>query len=326
MKLTTTQYNQIMQIYQEDRQERDAEVKSRRAELRRKIPEFSALEDAFRSAGRRRGMRVNYGGLTAKFIEQEKRLLRENGYAEDYLEPPYHCPDCKDTGYVGADHDIPCHCFKKYAIELVYRDEPVMNRLMTDRFEDFDLANYTSEKDQSGSTSRECAEKALTQSRRFVETFDSDFRNMFIYGASGSGKTFLTSCIAAELIKTDHPVVYISAVRLFNEMADYTFGDKKNSDNYAYDSLFSADLLIIDDLGTEVSNTFTLSAFFSLINERLLNEKSTIISTNLTLDEVADIYSQRVYSRLVEKYNFYHLFGFDGRIENKLKDMKPATV
>lgn len=325
MKLTTTQYNQIMQIYREYRQDRDAEIRSRRSELRRKIPEFSALEEAFRSAGRRRGSHINYRGLTAKFIEQERRLLHESGYPEDYLDPPYHCPDCKDTGYTGADHDIPCHCFKKYATDLIYEDEPVMKRILTDRFENFDLSNYTSEKDNSGSTSHDCAETAFTQSRRFVETFDNDFRNLFFYGTSGSGKTFLTSCIAASLITTDHPVIYISAVRLFNVMADYTFGDKKNTDDYAYSSLFSADLLIIDDLGTEVTNTFTLSAFFSLINERLQNEKSTIISTNLTLDEVADIYSQRVYSRLVEKYNFYHLFGFDGRIENKLKDMKPAT-
>lgn len=201
-----------------------------------------------------------------------------------------------------------------------------MSRLLTDRFENFDLSHYPSVKDrQTGESSYEAAKKAYEQSRRFVETFDDSFQNMFIYGSSGSGKTFLTSCIASELMRSDHSVVYISAVRLFNEMADYTFRNNKNSSDIAYDSLFTADLLIIDDLGTEVPNTFTVSAFFDLINTRLLNEKSTIISTNLTLSEISDIYSERVYSRLVEKYNFYHLFAFDGRIENKLKDMKPAT-
>lgn len=325
MKLTNTQYNYIMQIYREARQDRDDEIRSRRLKLRESIPAFSELEDAFRSAGRRRGVHVNYKGLTARFIEQEKKLLRENGYPEDYLDPPYHCPDCKDTGYVGENHDTPCHCFKKYATDLIYRDEPVMKRLLTDHFEDFDLSGYSLEKDSTGMSSRECAVKALEQSKRFVETFDSSFKNLFFYGTSGSGKTFLSSCIAGSLINTNHTVIYISAVRLFNVCADYTFGDKRNTDDYAYTSLFSADLLIIDDLGTEVANTFTLSTFFSLINERLLTSKSTIISTNLTLNEVSDIYSQRVYSRLVEKYNFYHLFGFDGRIENKLKDMKPVT-
>ena len=174
-------------------------------------------------------------------------------------------------------------------------------------------------------SSRENAQQALEQSKRFVETFDNSFHNLFFYGTSGSGKTFLSSCIAGSLINTDHTVIYISAVRLFNVCSDYTFGEKKNTDDYAYKSLFTADLLIIDDLGTEVSNTFTTSSFFYLINDRLLNSKSTIISTNLTLNEVSEIYSQRVYSRLVEKYNFFHLFGFDGRIENKLKDMKPAN-
>ncbi|MQN01935.1 MAG: DNA replication protein DnaC [Lachnospiraceae bacterium] len=324
MRLTDTQYNYIMQIYREARQDRDELIRSRRTELRKNIPELSQLEDSFRSAGRKRGLHMNYKGLTAKFIDQEKHLLLEHGYPEDYLDPPYHCPDCHDTGYVGENHDEPCHCFKKYALDLIYKDEPVMRRILTDSFEDFDLSGYTSKKDSSGISSYECASKAFSQSRRFVETFDSDFKNLFFYGTPGSGKTFLSSCIASRLIKTDHTVIYLSAVRLFDVMADYSFNPRKNRDDYAYSSLFSADLLIIDDLGTEVTNTFTASALFSLLNERLLTEKSTIISTNLTLNEVSDRYSQRVFSRLAEKYNFYHLFGFDGRIENKLKDMKPA--
>ncbi|MGN0240336.1 MAG: ATP-binding protein [Candidatus Weimeria sp.] len=325
MKLTNTQYNQIMQIYREARQNRDDEIRSRRDELREKIPEFSKLEDSFIDESRRHDAHVNYKELTARFIEKEKRLLRENGYPEDYLNPPYQCPDCKDTGYVGEFLDTPCHCFKRHAIDLIYRDEPVMKRLLTDHFDDFDLSGYSSEKDSTGITSRESAATALEQSRRFVETFDNSFHNLFFYGPSGSGKTFLSSCIAGELINSGHSVVYLSAVRLFNVCADYTFGEKKNTDDYAYKSLFTADLLIIDDLGTEVSNTFTTSSFFNLINDRLLNSKSTIISTNLTFNEISDTYSQRVASRLVEKYNFFHLFGFDGRIENKLKDMKPVN-
>ncbi|MGN0270639.1 MAG: ATP-binding protein [Candidatus Weimeria sp.] len=325
MKLTNTQYNQIMQIYREAQQERDELIRSRRDEIRERIPEFSKLEDAFINDARRRDVHVDYKELTARFIEEEKKILRNNGYPEDYLEPPYQCPDCKDTGYVGEYNDIPCHCLKKHATDLIYRDEPIMKRLLTDHFEDFDLSGYSSERDSSGMSSRENAQQALEQSKRFVETFDNSFHNLFFYGTSGSGKTFLSSCIAGSLINTDHTVIYISAVRLFNVCSDYTFGEKKDTDDYAYKSLFTADLLIIDDLGTEVSNTFTTSSFFYLINDRLLNSKSTIISTNLTLNEVSEIYSQRVYSRLVEKYNFFHLFGFDGRIENKLKDMKPAN-
>ena len=325
MKLTNTQYNQIMQIYREAQQERDELIRSRRDEIRERIPEFSKLEDAFINDARRRDVHVDYKELTARFIEEEKKILRNNGYPEDYLEPPYQCPDCKDTGYVGEYNDIPCHCLKKHATDLIYRDEPIMKRLLTDHFEDFDLSGYSSKRDSSGMSSRENAQQALEQSKRFVETFDNSFHNLFFYGTSGSGKTFLSSCIAGSLINTDHTVIYISAVRLFNVCSDYTFGEKKDTDDYAYKSLFTADLLIIDDLGTEVSNTFTTSSFFYLINDRLLNSKSTIISTNLTLNEVSEIYSQRVYSRLVEKYNFFHLFGFDGRIENKLKDMKPAN-
>ena len=330
MKLTNTQYNSIMQESRELQQDRDELIRQRKKELRAKVPGFARLDDDFVDRGRQSlisalsdgGKKPDFRALTEDVLRQEKELLRQYGYPEDYLEPPYSCPDCRDTGYVDGE---PCHCFRKRAIDIVFRDEPVMKRMMTDSFDDFDVTNYPDDRvDRTGVTARQWAARALTASHGFVDTFGSSVRNIVFYGSAGSGKTFLSSCIAGSLLRTGKTVLYLSASRLFDVMADHSFRRGEASDDVGYSSIFSSDLLIIDDLGTEIPNAFTSLSLFNVISSRGTDEKPVIISTNLDLKEIRDRYTERIYSRLLEQYNFYHLFGFDGRYENGLKDLKPA--
>ena len=331
MKLTNTQYNSIMQEYRELQQDRDTLIRDRKRELRAKVPGFAEIDDGFVDQGRRAliaslsdsGEQPDFKALTDRVIAQEKDLLRQNGYPDDFLNPPYRCSDCRDTGYVDGE---PCHCFRKRAIELVFRDEPVMKRLLTDSFDHFDVTNYPEDRidSQTGASSRQWATQALEASHHFVENFGEGTRNIVFYGPPGSGKTFLSSCIAGYLLREGKTVLYLSASRLFDVMADHSFNRDSGTDDIGYSSIFSSDLLIIDDLGTELTNAFTSSALFDVISSRGSEEKSVIISTNLALNEIRKRYTERIYSRLVEKYNFYHLFGFDGRYENRLKDLKPA--
>ncbi|MBQ1843551.1 MAG: ATP-binding protein [Lachnospiraceae bacterium] len=330
MKLTNTQYNSIMQEYRELQQDRDELIRQRKKELRAKVPGFAGLDDDFVDRGRQSlisvlsdgGKKPDFRALTEDVLMQEKELLRQYGYPEDYLEPPYSCPDCRDTGYVDGE---PCHCFRKRAIDIVFRDEPVMKRMMTDSFDDFDVTNYPDDRvDRTGVTARQWAARALRASHGFVDTFGSSVRNIVFYGSAGSGKTFLSSCIAGSLLRTGKTVLYLSASRLFDVMADHSFRRGEASDDVGYSSIFSSDLLIIDDLGTEIPNAFTSLSLFNVISSRGTDEKPVIISTNLDLKEIRDRYTERIYSRLLEQYNFYHLFGFDGRYENGLKDLKPA--
>ena len=158
---------------------------------------------------------------------------------------------------------------------------------------------------------------ALKKAKDFVANFDHSFENLFIYGDTGVGKTFLSYCIAKELLDSTHSVIYYSAFDLFEAFAQKTFSHSEESQD-KNDYILDCDLLIIDDLGTELTNSFVSSQFFLCINERILRKKSTIISTNLTLPNFMDNYTERVFSRVSSNYTMIKLIGKDIRIQKKL--------
>ena len=167
----------------------------------------------------------------------------------------------------------------------------------------------------TGLTARQTAEHALKTSLNFVRNFDHAFENLFLYGDTGLGKTFLSHCIAKELIESTHSVIYFSAFRLFELFADSTFGRTDSASQQELEQhIFECDLLIIDDLGTELINTFTASQMFYCVNERLNRNKGTIISTNLTLGELQDAFTERVTSRIMSRYKIIPLIGDDIRL------------
>ena len=153
----------------------------------------------------------------------------------------------------------------------------------------------------------------------FINNFDKTFDNLLFYGRAGTGKTFLINCIAKELIEKSYSVIYLSAVQLFDLLADYSF-KRSNTTIYrqiSFDELLRCDLLIIDDLGTEMSNSFTESSLFDCLNERLIHQKSTIISTNFSLQELQQKYEERIFSRTAGNYTPLKIFGDDIRIKKK---------
>ena len=131
----------------------------------------------------------------------------------------------------------------------------------------------------------------------------------------------MSHCVAKELLDTGHSVIYFSAHRLFDILAKHAFG-KDELQFGEYQNIFDCDLLIIDDLGTEMTNFFTVSQFFICLNERMVNRKSTLISSNLGLSDIASIYSERISSRISDGYILLHLFGEDIRIKKKLTGRK----
>lgn len=150
---------------------------------------------------------------------------------------------------------------------------------------------------------------------QFVQNFKQDYHNLFFYGTVGTGKSFLSGCIASELLQTGHSVIYFSASGLFDTLARYAFDSRaKEALSGFYEDLYNCDLLIIDDLGTEMTNTFVASQLFSCLNERHLRKNATIISTNLSLEELRDRYSDRVFSRITSHYDLCKLTGPDIRM------------
>lgn len=166
-------------------------------------------------------------------------------------------------------------------------------------------------------TARETAKDAVRKAWQFIDTFDKRFQNLFLYGNTGVGKTFLSNCIARELIDRANCVIYFTAFDLFDILAKNTFQRGRDMTGTQEDIL-ACDLLIIDDLGTELTNTFVASALFQCINERIMRKKSTIISTNLSLDQFSDTYSERIFSRITSHYTMIKLIGNDIRIQKRL--------
>ncbi len=250
----------------------------------------------------------------AALTKEKQKLLRSLGYPEDYLTPPYVCPDCRDTGYIGAAR---CHCFRQAAIDLVYAQANLAPVFERECFSNFSLDYYSKDLIEKGTgiSSRAAAKNALEQCRRFVRDFDTSFQNIYLFGDTGVGKTFLSHCIAGELLGTGHSVLYFSAARLFDLLADQAFGRDTAANA---DSVLDCDLLILDDLGTELTNAFTLSRFFVCLNERLLHERSTLISSNLSLPNLLSLYSDRIFSRITSSFLVLHLFGKDIRVQQQL--------
>lgn len=154
--------------------------------------------------------------------------------------------------------------------------------------------------------------------RQYIQNFDTRFSNLFIYGETGVGKSFLTHCIANELLKASHSVLYLTAFELIEAFEKHTFGNTGDNEDSLYedtlfDSILNCDALIIDDLGTETVNNFTVSQLFLCLNHRQQYRKSTIISTNLPVEAIQDIYSERIFSRIISYYDIFLIIGDDIR-------------
>ena len=325
MPLQNYQYDTIMREYNR-RQARNRRIQEEHlAEAYEKIPRLREIDEevATLSARKARALisrqEVGIEDLRndiALLSQERTALLLSSGYPADYLEMSYTCPLCQDTGYIGSQK---CSCFKKAEIELLYTQSNLKEILEKENFDHFSFDYYsdTMKNEATGLTARETAKRAYNTARNFVDDFDKRAQNLFLYGSTGVGKTFLSHCIASELLKTAHCVLYFSAFDLFDLFARYTFSSSEEAKD-AHANIFDCDLLIIDDLGTELTNSFVSSQLFLCINERILRKKSTIISTNLPLDRFMETYSERTFSRISSNYTIIKLFGNDIRIQKKL--------
>lgn len=326
MHLSRQQYQTIMQTYESARQRNLATEIERKSEVHDQIPEIAQIdaEIAHRKITSAK-YRISHPEIAeelhaisdiSELIAQKTQLLTEHRYPADYLAPLYTCHDCKDSGYIGTKK---CHCFQKKIRSLLIEESNLRSCLFEDNFSKFQLDYYSREIPEGKKLSPyDNMQAVLQKTHSFMECFAAQkSQNLMIYGNAGVGKTFLSHCIGAELLSRQTQVVYLTAYQLFEQLADYTFR-RDEYDGLAPALIFDADLLIIDDLGTEVGNTFTNSQLFLVINERQLRHKSTIISTNLSLKEITSTYTERVFSRIIESYELLQIYGEDIRIKKAL--------
>lgn len=326
MSLTNTQYDTIMRQYEAVRIQNRHLLEQHRAEVYDRLPQLSQIDASICGsslAHARRLLEGDEGALIAlhkqlkELTARKASLLAEAGYPADYLDMPYQCPDCRDTGYCNG---VKCHCFRQAAIDLVYTQSNIRNILEQENFSTFSFAYYSKEAlpEDGGISAFDAAHAAVKACRGFIQGFDTSFGNLFLYGSTGVGKTFLSNCVAKELLDSGHSVVYFTASQLFQLLETVTFR-RDGADSSSSQNLFDCDLLIIDDLGTEFATSFTTSQLFLCLNERLLSRKSTIISTNLNISQLVELYSERTFSRITSSYTMLKLVGADIRILKKVQ-------
>ena len=318
MALTNAQYDEIMHEYEEKRSLHRQELEDRQRYVYESVPGYKELEDATATASVNFGKRLLSGEKLdksalktelAELARQKLTLLTEAGFSSDYLDMGYTCQDCKDTGYIGNEK---CHCFKQKIIEALYNKSNLKALTKTANF------GLASDRFYQGED-KDRFHGALRTSEDFVKNFNSDYQNLFFYGTVGTGKSFLSICIANELLRKGHSVIYFSSLGLFSMLSEYVFDSKAKQELQGlYEDLYNCELLVIDDLGTERVNNFVLSELFSCLNERDLRKKSTIITTNLSLDDLQAIYSDRIFSRIASNYKLLKLTGPDIRIFQKI--------
>ncbi len=317
MALTNSQYDTIIKGFEAKQSKNRRLLEERTAYVYSHVEGYKELDKSVSSVSIAQGKKLLEGDDNAlaelkctirELSEKKKQLLLLAGLPADYLEPVYDCPDCKDTGYING---AKCHCFKQAVITMLYEQSGIQDMLENENFSSLSYEYY------QGEDLTRFKNTVLT-CKNFINNFNSDYHNLFFYGTVGTGKSFLSGCVAKELIENGHSVIYFSAAGLFDMLSKFKF-DYKNADELhkEYEDLFQCDLLIIDDLGTEYTNNLVNSELFSLINDRHLRQKAVIISTNLSLEDFRNRYSDRIFSRITSNYEICKITGPDIRMYKK---------
>lgn len=326
MSLSNSQYDAIMREYGRQQIENHHKLEERRKEIYARLPVVKQLEAeiAERSVACAKKLLEGDKGVLDRLKEdlrdlreQKALIIRAAGYPDDYLELHYRCPDCRDTGLVDGRK---CHCFLQAQMKLLHAQSNLEDVLERENFKALSYEYYddTEILPQLGITNAAYMRRVVAGCKEFVRDFDKKHDNLLFTGSTGVGKTFLTNCIARELMDDFHSVIYLTASDLFDVFSRNKF-DYDNAEDMKdmYRFILDCDLLIIDDLGTELNNSFTSSQLFYCINERMNMSRSTIISTNLTLARLRDSYTDRVTSRIMSGYRIIPLYGGDIRLLKK---------
>ena len=328
MDITRAAYEKILKEYDARQLENARALAGKKAQIEAQVPGLSdvqkritslyARQAAQRLNGRDEKAEASFRKELSELNAKKDALLKSAGFTAADLEPEFTCSKCRDTGFTGSE---PCSCFKARVIEELYDSSHIRTVLEKENFNTFTYKYYSrTPKGTEEKSQLEYANGAVKVANKFIENFKDSDTNIFIYGNTGSGKTFLVNCIAKEIIEQGFSVVYLSAVHFFDVLSERMY--KNYDDPSKTDRLEiagSCDLLIIDDLGTELVNSFTQSALFDCINDRILKGKHTIISSNLSLKELQQNYSERIFSRIISGYRLLKLYGDDIRMKKNLE-------
>ena len=317
MGYNSENYRRIREEYQNRYKEVYAEADRRAAEVHAKSPELAAIDRELAGTWSKIALAtLGQGSKAAAQLEQVKAenqklqarravLLTEMGYPTDYTAPHYACEKCRDTGFVDTDM---CECMRKKLVLAGYASSGLGQLMKTQRFDNFDLSCYRGE--NKGDMSRN-----LQTMRDYAEAFDpATSGNLLLVGPTGLGKTHLSTATARRIIERGYDVYYTGAVAMLSDFERQRFGQGMTEEGTAdTDRYFNCDLLIIDDLGTEVVNQFSSACLYTVINERINRRMPMIVNTNLQGKELQARYADRIFSRLAGEFKPVVFKGMDVR-------------
>lgn len=326
---------ELLKGYEKKRLNAIAEAENKKQALYNKCPEFLEIEDKLHILGISTAKAIlsnndsSYLNNLKTEIEKLKvaqaNILKKLNMDETQLKPNFECKICNDTGFTTQNYQtVMCACLKQKLLNIEYNKCNISN-LDKENFSNFNFNLYSNEINKEKYNSNISPKENIKIIKQLCENFINDFdnpnsKNLLFTGNTGLGKTFLSNCIANELLKSGKTVLYQTAPVMLDSIIDYRFG-KKNIQNIC-DYIYSVDLLIIDDLGTETINSMKFTELFNIINTRLLNSSNkvtkTIISTNLNMKNLYQTYDERIVSRFVGYYNICRFFGEDIRFKKEI--------
>ena len=311
----------ISRIIEKRRIENLKEQEKRKKEIYEKFPRIKVIDRTIASFGQQAAIKAQEGINVDEFKEKLKELdrekeeiLSENSYPKDYLKIHYHCEICKDTGFVNTKT---CSCRKKLIVEKKYSQSNISRLVQRENFRTFNANLYSKNlyKDYPISP-YENIKRIVNDAKIYANNFPNSYRNLYIFGDVGRGKTFLINSIAKEILDKNYSVLYLTATKLFSFMNDYlyAFSERKEELKEKYDLIFDSDLLIIDDLGSENDRNSNESNLFEIVNDRIINKKPMIFSSNYSEDELIEFYGDRIFSRIIGSSHVMEIFGEDLRL------------
>ena len=326
MATKTQIYKEVLREYDALRTQKAAELRERREAIYMRFPRLEEIERELSLLGVSTAKLVlmqpeSREAALVQLQEQQEALRAErmeimasNNLSPSLLKMEYVCKICQDTGYVENEQ---CTCMKHKLMDRLYDQSNVRDVIKVENFDTFDLRLFSDEVVAAeGISPRENAKRNLKMAMAFAEYFSGD--NLLLYGGAGRGKTFLCNCIAKDVLERGKTVLYLTAGQLFKQLEEIRFHRDEEEEMPDWDAeLLGADLLIIDDLGTEFSTVFTTSELFRIINDRKLRKKPVVISTNLDYKALMDQYSDRLMSRIIGDFVTLKFFGDDIRMKKK---------
>ena len=280
---------EILFSYQQKRDKAEYEFEERKKKIYNRFPEIQKIDDDITNVGLRM-MRIVISNSPDKEIQlnqykdklnalklSKNNLLKMHNIPKNALEIQYECPLCEDTGFLKSGEK--CNCFKQALINEYYKMSNISKNFKTQNFNTLDLSLFSDEIiPELNISSKQNILEISAICEMFVQNFTKENEeNLLFYGDTGLGKTFMSNCIAKALLDKGFTVIYQTSFKMFEIIEEYKFHNINNSiSKENYNNLFECDLLIIDDLGTELTNTFTVSELFMILNTRLLNKKKIL--------------------------------------------------